>query len=106
MTFKDDINARIRIDFGEQSHKAMTMLIDAIDANNVLRSDRVIRCIVFLAKGDLRVLNRYIETATDDPRDIMLLAEYEESKEDENPKRVIDFNNTFEQCSLDAKEQT
>jgi hypothetical protein len=104
MTFKDDINARIRTDFEENSSKATTMLLDAINKVEYLKTDRVIRCIIFLAKGNLTDLNKYIETATFDPRDVMLWAEYEGLKENEKPKRVRDFNKTFTESSKDVNE--
>jgi hypothetical protein len=104
MTFKDDIKARIQTDFGENAITATTMLIDAINKVDYLKTDRVIRCIIFLAKGNLTDLNKYIETATFDTRDVMLWAEYEGLKENENPKRVRDFNKTFTESSKDVNE--
>ncbi len=104
MTFKDDINARIQTDFGENARKATTMLIDAINKVGYLKTDRVIRCIVYLANGDLTDLSKYIETATFDTRDVMLWAEYEGLKENEKPKRVRDFNKIFPESSNDVKE--
>ncbi|MES2796123.1 MAG: hypothetical protein V4683_09165 [Bacteroidota bacterium] len=104
MTFKDDINERIKTDFGENASKAATMLIDAIKKVDYLKTDRVIRCIIFLAKGNLTDLNKYIETATFDTRDVMLWAEYEGLKENEKPKRVRDFNKNFEECTNNVKE--
>ncbi len=104
MTFKDDIIARINTDFGESANKATTMLSDAIIKVDYLKTDRVIRCIIFLAKGNLTDLDRYIEAATFDTRDVMLWAEYEGLKANENPKRVRDFNKTFDECSNDVNE--
>jgi hypothetical protein len=104
MTFKDDIKARIQTDFGENSITATTMLIDAINKVDYLKTDRVIRCIIFLAKGNLTDLNKYIETATFDTRDVMLWAEYEKLSGDLNYKRQRDFNKTFQECSNDVKE--
>jgi galactose-1-phosphate uridylyltransferase len=72
MTLKDDIKARIQTDFGANADKATTMLFDAINKVDYLKTDRVIRCIVFLANGDLTDLSKYIETATFDTRDVML----------------------------------
>jgi hypothetical protein len=96
MTFKDDIKARIQTDFGENSITATTMLIDAINKVDYLKTDRVIRCILFLAKGNLTDLSKYIETATFDTRGVMLWVEYEKLRGDFNYKRLRDFNNTFE----------
>lgn len=104
MTFKDDIIGRIKTDFGENADKATTMLIDAIKKVDYLKTDRVIRCIIFLAKGNLTDLNKYIETATFDTRDVMLWAEYEKLNGDLNFKRQRDFNNTFEECTNNVKE--
>lgn len=102
MEFKDDINARIQTDFGENSIRATKMLIDVIKKVDYLKTDRVIRCIIFLAKGNLKDLSKYIERATIDTRDIMLWAEYEKLSGDLNYKRLRNFNNTFDECSSDV----
>ena len=104
MTFKDDIIARINADFENGANEAFTILNNAIDKTDYLKTDRVIRCIIFLAKGSLIDLNKYIETATFDTRDVMLWAEYEKLNGDINFKRKRDFNRTFEECSNDVKE--
>jgi len=104
MTFKDDIIERVNTDFGERADEATVTLIDAISKVDYLKTERVIRCIIYLAKGNLTDLNKYIETATFDTRDVMFWAEYEGIKENENPKRVRDFNKTFTECSNDVKE--
>lgn len=104
MTFKDDIITRINSDFGENASKATTLLLDAINKVDYLKTDRVIRCIIYLAKGNLTDLNNYIETATLDTRDVMFWAEYVGTGENEKPKRVRDFNKTFADNSNDAGE--
>jgi len=104
MAFKDDIIARINSDFGQNSSKATTILLDAINKVDYLKTDRVIRCIIFLAKGNLTELNKYIETATFDTRDVMFWAEYEGIGENEKPKRVRDFNKIFADSSNDVRE--
>ena len=104
MTFKDDITARIQTDFAENASMATSMLIDAIIKTDYLRSDRIIRCILFLANGDLNNLTEYIEVAILDPRDIILLAEYERFNNDINVKRLRDFNHTFEASTINVKE--
>ncbi len=104
MTFNEDINLRILNDFEENANKATTMLIDAINKADYLETDRVIRCIIFLAKGNLTDLNKYIETAAFDTRDVMLWAEYEKLSSDLNYKRKRNFNKTFDECSNDLKE--
>lgn len=47
MAFKDDILERIKTDFAEDAEKATTMLIYAIKKNHYLKTDRVIRYIIF-----------------------------------------------------------
>lgn len=104
MKFEDDIIARINADFGESANKATTMLIDAITRVDYLKTDRVVRCIIFLAKGNLTNLGKFIETATFDTRDVMLWAEYEKLIGDFNFKRLRDFNKTFDECATDIDE--
>jgi hypothetical protein len=104
MTFKDDIKVKIHTDFGANANKATIMLIDAINKVYYLKTDRVIRCIIFLAKGNLIDLSKYIETATFDTRDVMLWAEYEKLNGDLNYKRSRDFNKTFDECINNVKE--
>ena len=104
MTFKDDIIERINSDFGENASKATTMLLDAINKVDYLKTDRIIRCIIYLAKGNLTELDKYIETATFDPRDVMFWAEYVGIGENEKPKRVRDFNKLFADSSNNVRE--
>jgi hypothetical protein len=104
MTFKNDISTRIKADFGNDADKASMLLNVGIDKAKYLKTDRVIRCIIFLAKGNLIDLEKYIEIATCDPRDVMLWAEYEKLNGDFNYKRLRDFNMTFEECSNNVKE--
>jgi hypothetical protein len=104
MTFKEDITRKIKADFGENSDKAMNVLIEAIGKTDYLKTDRVLRCIIFLAKGNIDDLNKYIEAATFDTRDIMLWAEYEKLAGDLNYKRRRDFNKAFEESTSGVKE--
>lgn len=77
MTFFEDITSRIKEDFWVETNKAINILNDAIKKNDYLKTDRVIRCIIFLANADIDSWNKYIESATLDTRDVMLWAEYE-----------------------------
>jgi hypothetical protein len=104
MTFKKDIIIRINSDFGNDADKALRTLNAGIDQAEYLKTDRVIRCIIFLAKGNLIDLEKYIQAATFDSRDVMLWAEYEKLNGDFNYKRLRDFNKTFEECSDNVKE--
>jgi hypothetical protein len=100
MPLKPDILHRIQSDFGESAEEAKEILIESISKVAYLRTDRVIRCIVFLSKGNLLDLRKYIETAIADTRDVMLWAEYEELPGNYNFKRLRNFNKTFEVCLL------
>lgn len=105
MTFKEDITRRINTDFGKNSNQAFEILKNAIEKTDYLETDRVIRCIIFLSKGSIDDLNKYIEVATFDTRDAMLLAEYEKLNGDDlNYRRLRDFNNTFEESTKNVKE--
>jgi hypothetical protein len=105
MEFKEDIIQRIKTDFNEDSDDAIEILNNAISQSDYLNTDRVIRCIVFLAQGDLNKLKDSIEKAVFDTRDVMLCAEYENLNDKNfNYKRIRDFNNTFEKCTENVTE--
>ena len=72
MTFKADIINKIITDFGIHSTKAFEILENVLLKTDHLNSDRLIRCIIFLAKGNMDDLNKYIKAAVIDPRDVML----------------------------------
>ena len=101
MLFKQDITNKIYTDFGEAASDACQILENAIEKTGDLNSDRVIRCIIFLAKGNVDELNKYIKVAVADPRDIMLWAEYEKSEDGINYNRLRDFSNPFESSLTD-----
>jgi hypothetical protein len=104
MTFKQDIQEKIIADFKDSADLASAILIDAILKTDYLKTDRVIRCIIFLSDGDLNKMRRFINVAINDTRDVMLRAEYVNLKIGEKPKRVRDFNKTFDNCENDVKE--
>ncbi|RZJ98861.1 MAG: hypothetical protein EOO46_23730 [Flavobacterium sp.] len=104
MTFKEDIKEKIDADFGERSKQAFDVLKSAIEKIGYLKTDRVIRCIIFLSKGNIEDLKKYIDAATFDTRDVMLWAEYDKLNGDLNYKRRRDFNKTFEESTNDVKE--
>ncbi|MGN6647683.1 MAG: hypothetical protein ACTHJT_14270 [Cytophaga sp.] len=102
MVFKEDITTRITADFGQEASEAIRRLHAAVSKTVDLNTDRIIRCIVFLAAGNLTTLDKHIKAAALDPRDVMLWAEYE--VHGDNPKRIRDFNKTFEASSEDIHE--
>ncbi len=104
MIFEDDIIQRINTDFGEDANKVSKLISDEISNHDYLQTNRIIRCMIYLAKGDLTDLENYIKAATLDPRDIMLWAEYTGIEQKGKPRRVRDFNKTFDKCSNDVTE--
>jgi hypothetical protein len=90
-----DIIERIHLDFGSRSPEAIKILNEGILKADYLNSNRIIRCILFLANGDFEKLKKHVGNAIYDPRDVMLRAEYI-NIEHSNPKRIRDFNKTFE----------
>ena len=68
----------------------MSVLADFLVQNQELSSDRILRCIVFVANGDLNRLEKAIDLAKIDCRDLIVLAEYDEKNE-----RVRDLSNPF-----------
>jgi hypothetical protein len=99
-----DIQQRIKFDFDNKTAEANIIINAAIIQTNYLNHPRILRCILFLAKGDMDNLKKYIDIAIQDPRDVMLWAEYTDLHDGQTPKRIRDFNKTFEFCETDVKE--
>lgn len=104
MKFEEDITQRINTDFGESASEASKLLTKAVLNKDYLNTNRIIRCIIYLAKGNLIDLVNYIEAATVDPRDVLFWAEYTTIEERGKPRRVRDFNKTFDKCTDDVRE--
>jgi hypothetical protein len=103
MKFKDDILQKIRLDFNDSADRVIGILTAAISKTDYLKTDRIIRCIIFLANGDIDNLKKFIDNAIFDPRDVMLWAEYE--KLDKlNFKRIRNFYHIFDKCTENVKE--
>jgi len=85
-----DIEARIDADF------VMAQRMDALGILRQLESDlgketsRILRCVVFLARGDLERLAHFANQARADYRDVIYWAEY-----DERDRHLRDFNSPF-----------
>ena len=74
MKLAKDILVRVGEEFGPSAGKA-TELLEAVPSPLPERV-RSLRCIAFLAEGDLRLLPPLIEHALVDYRDIIFWAEY------------------------------
>lgn len=99
-----DIIDRIVFDFGDSAVKATKVLEEAISKYEYLNEDRIIRCIIYLSKGKLDKLKESVNRAIEDPRDVILWAEYINLRDKKAPKRVRDFNKTFQDCEKNVHE--
>ena len=99
-----DILNRIEIDFEENASKALAILDSAILETEYLNQNRIIRCIIFLSKGNLEKLMKNIDVAIFDPRDVMMWAEYADGEFEKNLRRVRDFNNEFDKADKNVRQ--
>ena len=78
MPLADDILARIRTDFsGGEMIAAIERLESLQREDSELFSDRILRCIVFVAAGKSAEVERAIAEAQADYRDLIVWAEYD-----------------------------
>lgn len=104
-TIPSDIRQRVVDDFGEQQAERVyqELLARIPDGLPNGTHPRHLRCILFLAKGDRKQLDYYIEMCLGDTRDVMLQAEYETGPRG-GLVRKRDFSKPFAEASL-KKEQ-
>ena len=95
-----DIKEKIYSDFGDKAEIVIKTLRVAIAKHDYINSGRILRCIIHLADKNFESLTKYINNAISDPRDVMYWAEYVNKEQgfEGNPKRVRDFNKTFQNC--------
>jgi hypothetical protein len=101
-----DIRQRVINDFGlELADNIYRYLLDRIP-DGLLNGTRPrhLRCILYLAKGNRPLLDRYIEMCLEDTRDVMLNAEYET---DSNSRfvRVRDFGKPFDRSQIQKRKR-
>ena len=78
MALANDILARIRQDFsGGEMLPVIEMLTDLQTEDAGLFTDRILRCILFVARGKFDALADAVSLARQDPRDLIVNAEYE-----------------------------
>jgi hypothetical protein len=92
--FSSDILERIFSDFGNGSALVIQAMQVFLMANEAFRSERLVRCIIYLADKKVDGIKKGIKDARTDWRDVLMAAEYENSK-DSQPKRVRDFSRRF-----------
>jgi hypothetical protein len=101
-----DIRQRVIKDFGpECADDIYRHLLDRIpDGLPNGSRPRHLRCILYLAKGDRTLLDRYIEMCLLDTRDVMLRAEYVP----DSTSRLVhrrDFGRPFDKSAIPARKR-
>ena len=93
---KPDTYQKIEKDFGDDIAPALDRF-QALEAETKgMVDDRLVRAIIYLAKGDIGALDRYIVMAKLDWRDVLVNAEYRHPGD----KKLRDFTLTFHQLGL------
>jgi hypothetical protein len=95
-----DIIQEMKIRFDTDFDLANQILTEYLTENDYLDSDRIIRCVVFLADNGIESFKSFLESAKGDPRDVMWWAEYENRESLDNNKRVRDFSKPFKENSI------
>ena len=93
MGMPEDIVAKVRQDFAEDDALMVLQLLGEFHRDNPNVSERILRCIAFLAKGSFEEFVRAVELARVDWRDLIVAAEYDGWSGEENRRR--DLNAPF-----------
>jgi hypothetical protein len=89
MTLPTDITAKLNADFSDSDdRKLVQSILEDLEGNE---NHRIMRCILYLANGDLKTFGIYSDLAQVDYRDVIMNAEYERPSN----KRLRDFNKPF-----------
>lgn len=92
MELPDDITARIRRDFsGADAVTVEQRLLALSQAEPDLFGERILRCIIFASRGRLSGVEHCIAMTREDPRDMIVTAEY-----DRDEKHIRHFSQPFE----------
>ena len=86
-----DIESRVRTDFPEKDRESAVCVLRKLVAELDREGPRVLRCVLFLAHGELPRLIHNAEQARLDYRDVIYWAEY-----DEQDRQLWDFNQPFD----------
>ena len=90
----------MKIRFNSDFDSANKILTEYITQNEYLNSDRIIRCILFLANNGIESFTSSLDSAKEDPRDVMYWAECEGDFKNHKVERIRDFNKTFGQNDI------
>jgi len=89
MAIPEDIVAKIRRDFAEDDALTVLRLLSEFHRDNPELSERILRCIAFLAKGSFEGFASAVELARLDWRDLIVAAEYDGCSGEENRRRNL-----------------
>lgn len=90
----------MKIRFESDFNSANKILSEYLNKYDYLNSDRIIRCVIFLADNGIESFKSFLESAKGDPRDVLYWAEYENRESLDNTKRVRNFNKSFEENKI------
>lgn len=95
-----DIVEQMKIRFNSDYNSADKILTEYLTLNDYLNSDRIIRCVVYLANNGIESFKSSLDSAKEDPRDVMYWAECEGDFKNHNVKQIRDFNKTFSENDI------
>ncbi|MEZ4807474.1 MAG: hypothetical protein R2815_08355 [Flavobacteriales bacterium] len=90
-----DIGAEIRKDYPNEHEAVIRTMESFIREHDYLDHERIVRCIIFLAKQESSSIASVLQSVSGDWRDAIFWAEYEGTREGEEPRHVRDFNKPF-----------
>ncbi|MFC5049079.1 hypothetical protein ACFPK9_15985 [Rubritalea spongiae] len=92
-----DVFQKIEHDFKSDAPTVHERLKELDAQTKGLISNRLLRSIIYLADGDFKKLELYIQQARKDWRDVLWQAEYDSP---DSQKQSRDFNKTFHDLNL------
>jgi len=97
--YPEDILDRLKNDFGGNADKAIRTIQPFLISSTHYRNPRIVRALIHLSLGNITELQKQINVAQVDWRDLLYAAEYVD-RHLLKPSRVRDFNNAFGKESL------
>lgn len=89
-----DIGAQIRKDYPHDHEGVVREMESFIREHDYLSHERIIRCIIYIAKREKMAVASVLRSVSGDWRDAIMWAEYDDRKS-LSPPQVRDFNKTF-----------
>ena len=85
-----DVVSQLDVDFAAQDRAEAARVLKTLEGDLGNGTARVIRCVLFLSRGEMPRLLHYANSAREDFRDVLYWAEY-----DEQDQHVRDFTRPF-----------